>query len=455
MTNQTPSRNGLSRRQFLKLGGGAAVLVAGSSLMSAIGNNVLRPISVSKAQGPADAYWVATDGWIHLPEDFPVPGYFPDDLAPAPYNAYIFGFRDVTGLTPELKLAQKGRAGYPGPLILATEGVEHKVNLTNLGLTMRPDLIDSHTIHWHGFRNAIPFFDGEPTSAIAVPIGQEFTYLYRPHDPGTYFYHCHFEDTEHVHMGMAGVAIVLPAQNQGSGPIPAARYNGGGPTAPMGYVFNDGVMPGDSNSTAYDREFVVALTDFWAEAHWADSHIQLPDWSVFNPDFWFMNGRCYPDTLAPHSPGLWFADPGQDGWMQAPPGRPDLQSQWLSSLIQVNAGDRVLLRIICATYQDEALTIDGIPMKVVGRDGMMLRGRDGTVQFYDTNVIPTHSGESFDVLFTAPQVTEPTTFLLHNTRLGHLTNAGGNGYGGQMTEVRVYPSGTLPQQTLPHQLFDV
>lgn len=444
MTNQTSSRKGFSRRQFLKLGGGAAVLVAGSSLMSAIGNNVLKPAKVSKAQGPADAYWVATDGWIKLPDTYPVPGFFPDDLAPPPYNAYIFGFRDVTGLSEELKLAQKGHAGYPGPLILTDEGAEYKVNLTNLGLSMRPDLIDSHTIHWHGFRNAIPFFDGEPTSAIAVPIGQEFTYLYRPHDPGTYFYHCHFEDTEHVHMGMAGVAIVRPLQNQGTGLIPAGKY-----------VFNDGVLPGDPGSTAYDREFVVALTDFWAEAHWADSHIQLPDWSVFNPDFWFMNGRSYPDTLAPHSPGLWFADPDQGGLMQPPPGRPDLQAQWLSSLIQANAGERILLRIICATFQDEALTLDGIPMTVVGRDAMMLRGRDGTNQFYVTNNIPVHSGETFDVIFTAPNVTEPTTFYLHNTNLAHLTNAGGPGFGGQMTEVRVYPAGTLPAQTLPHQLFDV
>ena len=46
-----------------------------------------------------------------------------------------------------------------------------KITLTNLGLSVRPDLVDGHTIHWHGFRNAIPLFDGVPELSIAVPIG--------------------------------------------------------------------------------------------------------------------------------------------------------------------------------------------------------------------------------------------------------------------------------------------
>ena len=37
------------------------------------------------------------------------------------------------------------------------------VRLRNIGMQMRPDLFDAHTIHWHGFRNVIPFYDGEPT----------------------------------------------------------------------------------------------------------------------------------------------------------------------------------------------------------------------------------------------------------------------------------------------------
>ena len=43
------------------------------------------------------------------------------------------------------------------------------------------------------------------TATASVPIGKSITYLYRPTDPGTYMYHCHFEDVEHVQMGMTGL----------------------------------------------------------------------------------------------------------------------------------------------------------------------------------------------------------------------------------------------------------
>ena len=53
-----------------------------------------------------------------------------------------------------------------------------------------------------------------PELSLAVPIGRDFTYFYRPHDAGTYMYHCHFEDVEHVQMGMTGMVFVRPKQNR-------------------------------------------------------------------------------------------------------------------------------------------------------------------------------------------------------------------------------------------------
>ena len=31
----------------------------------------------------------------------------------------------------------------------------------------------------------------------------------------------------------------------------------------------------------YDREFSMLLTEVWSEAHWDDSHIQLPEWTDY------------------------------------------------------------------------------------------------------------------------------------------------------------------------------
>ncbi len=44
----------------------------------------------------------------------------------------------------------------------------------------------------------------------------------------------------------------------------------------------------------------MLLTEVWAESHWADAHIQLPEWSDYHADFGLINGRAYPDTLAPN-----------------------------------------------------------------------------------------------------------------------------------------------------------
>ena len=44
------------------------------------------------------------------------------------------------------------------------------------------------------------------------------------------------------------------------------------------------------------------LSEVWAESHWADAHIQLPEWSDYHADFALLNGRVYPDTVAPNAP---------------------------------------------------------------------------------------------------------------------------------------------------------
>ena len=40
------------------------------------------------------------------------------------------------------------------------------------------------------------------------------------------------------------------------------------------------------------------LSEVWADSHWADAHIQLPEWSDYRADFSLLNGRVYPETLA-------------------------------------------------------------------------------------------------------------------------------------------------------------
>jgi FtsP/CotA-like multicopper oxidase with cupredoxin domain len=364
----------------------------------------------------AEVHLAATDGWASMPDSAPpIAPFWPDPMAPSGTNMYVFGFRDVTGLSPANVTAQRGKAQISAPLLGFDQETDIKITLTNLGLSVRPDLVDGHTVHWHGFRNAIPLFDGVPELSISVPIGRDFTYFYRPHDPGTYMYHCHFEDVEHVQMGMTGVVYVRPIQNKGTASVPAGKY-----------AYNDG-----DGSTRYDREFAFLTTELWAEAHYRDAHIQTTDWTDFKPSFFALNGRAYPDTLAP------AGDP-----MSTAAGR--LRYQPNSSLITANTGDKVLLRLANLGYLNHALTVDGIDLLVVAKDASLLRGRDGTALYQVTNTVEIGPGESRDVIFTAP---DPGTYLLYARDYPSLTNAGGAGLGGQMTEIRVSAPGTLPAQT--------
>jgi len=102
----------------------------------------------------------------------------------------------------------------PGPLMAFDEDDEFLLTLTNVGMIMRPDLFEQHTVHFHGYPNASSFYDGVPDATWAINIGGSATYYYFAPDAGTYFWHCHITPPEHIQMGMAGWLYVRPRQNR-------------------------------------------------------------------------------------------------------------------------------------------------------------------------------------------------------------------------------------------------
>ena len=432
----------LSRRAFLLGGVGATTIVAmhgsGSSPATALKDARLA------AAGVPDLHLAATDGWVSIadPTKFDaatlkdIAPFWPDTLADSSVSAhadkanlYVFGFRNVTGLSDADVTLQRGRAQISAPQLAFDEGQEYRVKLSNLGLSQRPDLVDGHTIHWHGFVNAIPLFDGVPELSISVPIGRSFTYYYRPFDPGTYMYHCHFEDVEHVQMGMTGLLFVRPKQNGNTTLFPSGKY-----------VFNDG-----DGSTGYHREFGFMLTEIFAEGHYRDAHIQTTDWTDYKASFWALNGRTYPDTVAPNAGFTAANKRGFDPLTQ--PDTNPLKYKPQSSLVNCNAGEKVLLRLSNLGYQNHAITVDAIPLTIVGKDASQLKTP------IVTNTVDIGPGESRDVIFTAPAHPGAgyDTYLLYDRAYSYASNAGQPGQpGGMTTEIRVYAAGSLPLQTTPN-----
>jgi FtsP/CotA-like multicopper oxidase with cupredoxin domain len=437
-----------TRRSFLKAAGVTAAGLAGlgglefAQRASAVKRSAKKLVASTL---PTKVMHIGfTDGFVSMPAGAePVPPFFPDPGVPKPFTTYVMGMRDLTAIAQsEARMfAQKGHGAITGPFLFCQEGQNFEIHLRNLGLSERGDLVDSHTIHWHGFPNQIVYFDGVPDNSLAVPIGRELIYRYIPEDAGTYMYHCHVEDVEHVHMGLTGLVFVQPALNS-----PGKKY-----------AYND-------PATQYDREYGILLTEIDNHAHFNDRHIQDTDWSDYKAAFRLMNGRAFPDTLQLN------LDPTATASLGA---LERLRYQPHSSLIQATECDRVLIRISNLGFEEQSMVLSGIEMNMIGRDAKPLTagrpdygvdpptkgGRgDISTQTYRLDIGP---GESRDVIFTAPKFSGgagPDVYPFYNRNYGFVNKeatAAGDGYGGQHTHVRVYAKNTLPEQTKPNGLYDL
>jgi hypothetical protein len=243
-------------------------------------------------------------------------------------------------------------ANQPAPLIAIDEDDELFLTLTNVGMIMRPDLFEQHTVHFHGYPNASALYDGVPDASIAINVGGSFTYYYLAPDAGTYFWHCHIAPPEHLQMGMVGQLYVRPRQNRVdigkslyaalagwetqpatkplvdpstvtkpadkitawqayeyprkrcgtdilcTTPLPAAN-NGVTPTATRAaqgnYAYNDG-----DGSTYYDVEYPIQIHGFDPNFHFVGMTFNPESFNDMKDKYFMLNGRSYPDTVGGH-----------------------------------------------------------------------------------------------------------------------------------------------------------
>jgi len=357
----------------------------------------------------------AGDGFVNMSDVDTNPVVAPDVGGTVRgYPQYMFGFSDVTGTAPEDVLIDGVlNASFSAPTITLGEGEELFLSLTNVGMAMRPDLFDPHTVHWHGFPNASAVFDGLPDASISINMGNTLTYFYAARDPGTYMYHCHVEATEHMQMGMLGQLFVTPKQNELAA---GTDLNGFIHQAGNTYVYNDG-----DGSTYYDVEFPLQLSGFDPEFHDASLLVQPLPFANMNDTYTMINGRGYPETvIAGPLPNT------EDGRLSQP----------LDALVEASAGEKVLLRISNLSVTSFfTLFSPSLSMKVVGTGARILRGSDGKDISYDTNSVTLGGGQAFDVIIDTTGVT-PGTYYLYTSNLQYLSN-NTEDRGGMMTEIRI------------------
>jgi FtsP/CotA-like multicopper oxidase with cupredoxin domain len=341
----------------------------------------------------------------------------------------------------------------PAPLMAIDEDDEFFLTLTNVGMIMRPDLFEQHTIHFHGYPNASSHYDGVPDASVAVNIGGSMTYYYLAPDAGTYFWHCHITPPEHLQMGMVGQLYVRPRQNRVpaggdlyaslvkqqadpriasactsdilcSTPLPpaptGATHANNKSGAPTLYAYNDG-----DGSTAYDVEYPLQIHGFDPNFHFVGMTFNPEGFADMKDKYFLLNGRSYPDTVQPGTMQTASSD-----------GTPH-DSQPLPSIINIPVGGKALLRISDLDVSEfQTLASLGIPMKVIALNARLLRDEAGKNMYYTTNSVTLGGGESLDVILDATGFTAPQKFFLYTPNLDHLSNDAEN-FGGLMTEVNV------------------
>lgn len=153
----------VNRRNFLKLGGAAALVGA-------------LPIGARCA--------LAADASLPMQR-----------LTAAPARSSLIGEGDPTTAV----YAYDG--SMPGPLLRIPQGVAFEARVDN-------QLGEDTTVHWHGIRlpNAMDGVPGLTQSPIMT--GESFTYAFTPPDAGTFLYHPHDNSLEQMGRGLAGALIV-------------------------------------------------------------------------------------------------------------------------------------------------------------------------------------------------------------------------------------------------------
>jgi len=253
----------------------------------------------------------------------------------------------------------------PAPLLRFTDGEDVTIHVTN-------NLDESSSIHWHGLLLE-PEMDGVPgISFDGIPAGETFTYRFKIRQTGTYWYHSHsgYQEQE----GIYGPMIIDP-----KGPDPVA----------------------------YDREFVVLLSD-WKDDDPADVHANLKASS----DYYNYAQRTvfdFFDDVTEQGLGATVEDRLAWGEMRMMP--TDLsdvsgytfltngqttEAPWTGLFVP---GERVRLRFIngaAMSYFD--VRIPGLQMEVVQTDGQNVvpvtvdEFRIAVAETYDVIVTPQEAG---------------------------------------------------------------
>ena len=280
----------------------------------------------------------ATDGYISMPDGNLV---------------YMWSYADATPGALEFQ--------YPGPVLCVNEGQTVTITLNN-------NLAVPTSIMFPGQENVLA--DGSPVQPqfsagslvslinYAAP-GASITYSFVASKPGTFIYRSGTDYELQNQMGLAGALIVRPALG------PDFAYN-----------------RADSQFTA-DEEFMLLMSEVDSDIHLAVELGEPYDLTTYRARYWLLNGRAYPDSIAPNGAS----------W---------LPNQPYSALVHVEVMSGThpwpgLVRNLNVGTISHPFHPHGENGRVLGRDGRPLEGPAGQDLSFEKYVFDVGSGQTMDV----------------------------------------------------------
>ena len=267
-----------------------------------------------------------------------------------------------------------GAFQFPGPVLCVNQGDTVTVVLNNT-------LPEATSIMFLGIddvqangASAQPQFDGggnltSLTNSAAATNGS-VTYSFVASKPGTYLYESGTDVGKQVQMGLYGALVVRPA-----GHPDWAYSNSGTAFGPF--------LPA--------TEFVMLLSEMDPNLHSAIELGQPYDVTTLHPRYWLINGRSFPDTIAPNN-AAW------------------LPNQPYSALMHVTVQDNALgpadpngpnkapalIRYLNAGSRNNPFHPHGQNGRLLARDANPLFDATGNDLSYETFSFTIGSGQTWD-----------------------------------------------------------
>jgi manganese oxidase len=199
---------------------------------------------------------------------------------------------------------------YPGPNMVVTEG-------DTVTITLKNNLPTATSMIFPGQSDVVATGGTAGPAASEVAPNGTITYTFVAKKPGTYMYQSGSQMDVQTEMGLFGALIIRPS---------------GKPTQAYGHA-----------TTSFQRENMFVLSEMDPTRHIsvkdqvdaigaappANWVVNTSGWGKYDPQYWFINGRNAPDTLAEA-------------------GEPSLPHQPYGAIMRMHPGEKALMRVIDA-----------------------------------------------------------------------------------------------------------